>query len=86
MSLMSCLEKLFTFSNLVPTPVSRSRNCEPTEPADPIPRLAFRDRADSQAVAPAFMLLFGISLFYSVKPCGYCLAIVSWRALLGLYG
>jgi len=23
------------------------------------------------------MVLFGISLFYSVKPCGYCLAIVS---------
>ena len=31
------------------------------------------------------MVLFGISLFYSVKPCGYCLAIVSRSSITQSY-
>ena len=33
--------------------------------------------ADKQSASPAFIYLFAILLFFAIKPCGYCLALVS---------
>ena len=65
-SKMMCFKHLMLFSLLLPVPVSHLLHA---------PHWLWS--TDHQTASPIFLALFSMAVFWYVRPCGYCLAIVS---------
>lgn len=93
---MHCLRHVLIFALLIPMPVSavervgwrrveegqvRRRRCLPHVVAFAVLLLPAHT---PQSASPFFLAVFAVAAYWAIRPCGYCVTMVSWLRLVWL--